>query len=159
MKLKLLTLIAVLFTTGSLVAQDLEELLKRDFDAERRTIIAESIRIPDGLETEFWKIYSDMEQEMDLLTDKRIVNLKRFANNYENITDDIADDLGLPVRTGERRQWSDHEAFANRGVPVAWVHWRFDSDYHSASDVPDNIDPDLLVKTTTVMLRSLLEIE
>ena len=93
MKLKLLTLIAVLFTTGSLVAQDLEELLKRDFDAERRTIIAESIRIPDGMETEFWKIYSDMEQEMDLLTDKRIVNLKRYANNYENITDDIADDL------------------------------------------------------------------
>ncbi|MEN8247425.1 MAG: hypothetical protein ABFS32_00710 [Bacteroidota bacterium] len=93
MKLKLFSLIVVLMSAVSAIAQDLDALLKRDLDAERRTIVAQSIIIPNGMETDFWKYYSDMEQELDMLTDMRIANIKKFADNYENVTDKVAKDL------------------------------------------------------------------
>lgn len=69
----------------------------------------------------------------------------------------IGDSMGLPMHTGERRAWSDHEAFEYAGVPSAWVHWRYDPEYHSERDTPDRIDPELLASTTEMMLRAIIE--
>jgi hypothetical protein len=93
MKTRIITLLVLLTTIASASAQDLLEMVKRDINSERRTIVAEALTIPLDQETEFWKMYSAMEQELDILTDKRAKNIKRFADNYENITDDVADDL------------------------------------------------------------------
>jgi hypothetical protein len=93
MKTRIITLLILLTTMASAGAQDLLEMVKRDINSERRTIVAEALTIPLDQETEFWKMYSAMEQELDILTDKRAKNIKRFADNYENITDDVADDL------------------------------------------------------------------
>ncbi len=93
MKSKLLTFIAVMLLSASLHAQDLIDMVKRDINAERRTIIAEAMTIPTEKEAEFWAIYNEMEQKLGLLTDKRIANINKFADNYENVTDDIANDL------------------------------------------------------------------
>lgn len=93
MKSKLLTFIAVMLLSVSLHAQDLIDMVKRDINAERRTIIAEAMTIPTEKEAEFWAIYNEMEQKLGLLTDKRIANINKFADNYENVTDDIANDL------------------------------------------------------------------
>lgn len=79
--------------SASLHAQDLIDMVKRDINAERRTIIAEAMTIPTEKEAEFWAIYNEMEQKLGLLTDKRIANINKFADNYENVTDDIANDL------------------------------------------------------------------
>ncbi len=72
---------------------------------------------------------------------------------------DCASEMGLPVHTGERRGWSDHEAFEAVGVPAAWVHWRYDSEYHKATDVPGRIRPGLLQKTAELMIRAILGLE
>jgi len=72
---------------------------------------------------------------------------------------DIGSALGYPVWAGEHREWSDHEAFEHKGVPVAWVHWRYDSNYHQVTDTSDRIDPELLAMTVELMLRGVLEIE
>jgi hypothetical protein len=69
----------------------------------------------------------------------------------------IGDSMGLPMHTGERRAWSDHEAFEYAGVPSAWVHWRYDPEYHTEGDTPDRIEPELLVSTTEMMLRAIME--
>ncbi len=69
----------------------------------------------------------------------------------------IGDSMGLPMHSGERRAWSDHEAFEYAGVPSAWVHWRYDPEYHTERDTPDRIDPVLLVSTTEMMLRAIIE--
>jgi virulence-associated protein VapD len=93
MKTKIITLLILLTTIVSAGAQDLLEMIKRDINAERRTIIAEALTIPLENETEFWHMYNEMEQELDLLTDKRAKNINKFADNYENVTDDVADEL------------------------------------------------------------------
>jgi len=35
--------------------------------------------------------------------------------------------------------WSDHEAFELAGIPAAWIEWRDDPVYHTASDTPGHI--------------------
>lgn len=93
MKTRIITLLILLTTVVSAGAQDLLEMIKRDINAERRTIIAEALTIPLENETAFWHMYNKMEQELDILTDKRAKNIKKFAENYENVTDDVADEL------------------------------------------------------------------
>ena len=93
MKTRIITLLILLTTVVSAGAQDLLEMIKRDINAERRTIVAEALTIPLENETEFWHMYNEMEQELDLLTDKRAKNIKKFADNYENVTDEVADEL------------------------------------------------------------------
>jgi len=93
MKTRIITLLILLTTVVSAGAQDLIDMIKRDINAERRTIIAEAMNIPLESETEFWQMYNEMEQEMDLLADKRAINIKKFADNYDNVTDDVADAL------------------------------------------------------------------
>ena len=93
MKARIITLLILITSVVSAGAQDLLEMIKRDINAERRTIVAEALTVPLEAETEFWHMYNDMEQELDLITDRRAKNIQKFADNYENVTDDIADDL------------------------------------------------------------------
>ena len=41
----------------------------------------------------FWPIYDGYEREMLKLTDRRINNIKRFAENYEDLSDDVIDEI------------------------------------------------------------------
>ena len=93
MKSKFLSLCAIVLASVSVNAQDLIDMVKRDINAERRTIIAEAMVIPNDKETEFWGIYNDLEQSLSIITDKRVANINKFADNYEHVTDDVADDL------------------------------------------------------------------
>lgn len=93
MKTRIITLLILITSVVSAGAQGLLEMIKRDINAERRTIVAEALTIPLEQETEFWHMYNAMEQELDLITDRRAKNIRKFADNYENVTDDIANDL------------------------------------------------------------------
>ena len=93
MKARIITLLILITSVVSAGAQDLLEMIKRDINAERRTIVAEALTVPLEAETEFWHMYNDMEQELDLITDRRAKNIQKFADNYENVTDDVAADL------------------------------------------------------------------
>ena len=92
MRIKLISLV-ILLSAVNAFSQDIETLLKRDLDAERRTVVSQSIDIPSGMETEFWKIYGDMELELDKITLNRIANIKKFAHKYEDLTEKEADQL------------------------------------------------------------------
>jgi uncharacterized protein Yka (UPF0111/DUF47 family) len=90
---KVFGLIFGLAISGVVVAQDLVDMVKRDINAERRTIVAEAMDIATDKQTEFWKTYNELEKELSILMDRRVSNISKFAENYDNITDDIADDL------------------------------------------------------------------
>jgi hypothetical protein len=90
---KLFGLMVFSLITVSVMAQDLVEMVKRDINAERRTIVAEAMEITTENETEFWQIYNEMEKELGILMDKRVGNINKFADNYENVTEDIAGEL------------------------------------------------------------------
>ena len=93
MKIRIATLFILFGTILPASAQDLLEMIKKDINAERRAIIAEAIKIPIGQETEFWNLYNQMEKELESLTDKRANNIKKFADNAADLSDDVANDL------------------------------------------------------------------
>lgn len=93
MRTRIITLLLVVGTFFNASAQELLDMIKRDINAERRTIVADALSIPTEKETEFWNLYNAMEVELDKVTDMRAENIKKFADNYENVTDDVANDL------------------------------------------------------------------
>ena len=92
---KILGIALASLLTGSLMAQDLVSMVKRDINAERRTIVAEAMALSAEKEAEFWQVYNEMEKEFNILMDRRVGNINKFADNYEQLTDDIAHDLAM----------------------------------------------------------------
>ena len=93
MKTGIITMLLVAGTLINVNAQELLDMIKRDINAERRTIVAEAIEVPAEVSTEFWNLYNSMEAELDAVTDMRAANIKKFADNYDDVTDDVASDL------------------------------------------------------------------
>lgn len=120
MKTRILTMMLVLGSFAAALGQDMLEMIKRDIDAERRTIVAEAMTIPLDQETEFWQMYNEMENELSLLTDKRAVNIKKFAENYENVTDDVADALtktSFEISAGRTKIYKTYYKKASKLLP------------------------------------------
>ena len=120
MRTRILTMILVVGSFATAVGQDMLEMIKRDIDAERRTILAEAMSIPLESETAFWHMYNDMEQELDLLTDKRAKNIEMFADNYENVTEDVADALvktSFEILAGRTKIYKTYYKKASKIIP------------------------------------------
>jgi hypothetical protein len=94
--LKKLFLILVLFSSASILAQDVDsyiELLKSDIKTDRKVIITETMQFTQQQSEKFWPIYNEFEHEMGKLSSKRIANIKDFAANYDSLSDKKADEL------------------------------------------------------------------
>jgi hypothetical protein len=92
-------------------------------------------------------------------TELWIDNMGEADDFWRRMIFEAANNMDLPVRAGEHRAWSDHEAFEYAGVPSAWIHWRYDNEYHKETDTSDRIDPELLAGTTELMIRVLMTVE
>lgn len=58
---------------------------------QKKTALAEFLAIESG--ASFWTIYDAYETERKELGKKRISLLEKYANNYADISDEVADDL------------------------------------------------------------------
>jgi Zn-dependent M28 family amino/carboxypeptidase len=67
----------------------------------------------------------------------------------------IARAMGLPARVGRGKPQSDHEAFEQQDIPVAYLHWERDPHHHRRTDIPANIQPERLRQTAELMVRFL----
>jgi len=86
-------------------------------------------------------------------------NMGMSDDGWRSHVAECARAMGLAAHTGERRAWSDHEAFERHGVPAAWIHWRYDGRYHTSADVPDRVKPELLHATAELLVRAVLGID
>ncbi len=83
----------ILFSYGASQAQELVELLKKDLNKEKRALVAEAMDIKEENKTNFWQLYGEYETETNRLIDLRAKNIKKFAESFENLNDDVASDL------------------------------------------------------------------
>jgi hypothetical protein len=93
---KKLFLIVFVFSIANVFAQDIDsyiELLRSDIKTEKKAIITEVMEFTEEQSEAFWPIYREFEFELDKLADARLANIKEFAKNYENLTDEKADKL------------------------------------------------------------------
>ena len=101
---KLAIIIGVIFfSAGNSMAQDVMELIKSDINKEKRSILEEALDIKKENETSFWQIYAEYEEASNKLVDMRAGNIKKFADNYVNLTEEIADEIAssyLEIESG-----------------------------------------------------------
>lgn len=102
---KLAIIIGVLmFSFGSSQAQELLELLKKDLNKEKRSLLAEAMDIKEENKTVFWEIYGEYETASNVLIDRRAGNIQRFADNYDNLTEEIANEIASSYLDGKTQQ-------------------------------------------------------
>ena len=100
MKKLIITLFFISIT--SIFAQDINkqdfnsyyiELLRSDIKTQAKFIVSQTMKFSEEDASIFWPIYKEYEIELDKLGDKRLANLRDFANNYDKMTDPKADEI------------------------------------------------------------------
>jgi len=69
------------------------ELLRSDLRTQKVAIITEVMQFTDDEDAKFWPIYRDYETQLAKINDDRIKGITEYADNFDKITDDLADRL------------------------------------------------------------------
>ena len=100
--MKKLTIILFLISITSIFAQEIKkedfnnyyiELLRSDIKTQAKFLVSQTMKFSDEDASVFWPIYNEFEMKLDKLGDKRLANIRDFANNYEKMTDQTADKI------------------------------------------------------------------
>ena len=69
------------------------DALRKDLRTERQSIVDKAMGLESGDKAKFWGIYDKYQKELTSLWDQRLANVKKYAANYEGMTDPVADEL------------------------------------------------------------------
>jgi len=68
-------------------------LMRRDVRQEKAEIMGAMMALNAQDSAKFWPIYSDYDAQLSKLNDQRVQNIKDYAANYSQMTDEKADEL------------------------------------------------------------------
>jgi len=80
------------------------ELLRTDVKSSKATIMGEVMQLDTDQANKFWPIFKAFEAEYSLLGDKVVSVVRNYADNYDKITNDVADQLAGQVLTIEQQR-------------------------------------------------------
>ena len=80
------------------------ELVRSDLKADRVALVTATMGFTDAEAEIFWPIYREYEFDRDKLGDKKISIIKDYAENYETMTDEVAQKLMERVFKAEENQ-------------------------------------------------------
>ena len=69
------------------------KMLRKDVRAEKSKIMGAAMGLDEGQAKKFWPIYKDYDRELTKLNDVRLGNIIAYAQNYDKMTDNKADEL------------------------------------------------------------------
>ena len=69
------------------------EMIRKDVRTERNTIVDQAMDLEPAGKAKFWGIYDKYAKEIKSLWDQRLANIMKYADNYDKMTDEIADEL------------------------------------------------------------------
>ena len=90
---KLLFALFLLTSTLAYSQDTFIELLRSDIQTQKKLLIADAMNFSEADAQKFWPIYREYEFEMAKLGDRDIANIKKYATNYDSLTNEIADEL------------------------------------------------------------------
>ena len=82
-----------LFVTNGQTANDYLELTREVIKVEKKAAIAEVMQLTKAESQPFWNLYNEYQGKLYTVQNKRIAIIKDFAENYESLTDEKADEL------------------------------------------------------------------
>lgn len=98
MKRMLLLFVALgAMVAGTALAQEgldsYVELLRSDIKTQKKAILMEAVPMTDAEAEAFWPVYREYELELDKIADRRVKLIKNYAENFDNMTNEIAEGL------------------------------------------------------------------
>lgn len=90
------------------------EMLRADIRAEKVSIITEVMAFSDKESQTFWPIYREYDNELSRLNDERLAGIREYAQNYEQVTDVLADRLAQKSMDLESRRTMLKQKFYER---------------------------------------------
>ena len=69
------------------------QLLRSDIRAQKVAIITEVMDFSEAEDAKFWPVYREYEAELGKINDDRLSLINEYANNYDTLTDAVADRL------------------------------------------------------------------
>lgn len=71
------------------------DMMRKDLRTERQSVVDQAMGLDAGDKAKFWAVYDKYQGEVKALTDQRLTNIKKYSDNYEHMTDAIADEIAL----------------------------------------------------------------
>lgn len=69
------------------------DLLRKDVRSQKKQVIAANMNLSDKESEQFWPVYDQYTAELVKINDQKYTAIKQFAQNYDTLTDDQAEDL------------------------------------------------------------------
>ena len=69
------------------------ELLRSDIRAQKTEILTELMNLNDPQSAKFWPLYREYEVQLQKINDQKLAGIQDYAKNYDNMTDEKADQL------------------------------------------------------------------
>lgn len=93
----LILLAAVFITTTACFAQankqDQIEVLSDAAEVERKAVIASNVEFSEEESKAFWPVYNEYRAEMKKVNVRLIAVIRKYAENYKNLSDAVAADI------------------------------------------------------------------
>jgi len=86
--------IAILSNTAfTQTLDDYIEIARDVLNTEKKAAVAEAMQLSEAESAPFWDLYNEYSMEANRVQNQRIALIKDFANNFENMSDEKADEL------------------------------------------------------------------
>jgi len=71
------------------------DMMRKDLRTQKQAIVDQAMGLEAGDKAKFWTVYEKYQGEVKALWDQRLANIKKYADNFEKMTDVIADEIAL----------------------------------------------------------------
>lgn len=82
-------------TTFAQTTNDYIEMTRDVIKVEKKAAITDVMQLTEAESQPFWDLYNEYQGKLYPVQNKRIALIKDFADNYENLSDEKADELWL----------------------------------------------------------------
>jgi len=85
-------------------------MLRKDVRGEWQSIVDDAMGLEAGDKAKFWGVYEGYQKEMKALWDRRLANIKLYSQNFDKMTDPVADKIAAAAMSNEQ----DNVAIRNK---------------------------------------------
>ncbi len=69
------------------------DLFRKDLRVEKQSLVDQAMGLEAAQKAQFWTIYEGYQNELNAIWDQRLANIKKYADNFDKMTDPVADEL------------------------------------------------------------------
>ena len=73
------------------------DLMRKDLRTQKQSLVDQAMGLEAAQKAQFWNIYDGYQKALNVIWDQRVVNIKKYAENFEKMTDPVADELATKM--------------------------------------------------------------